>query len=158
VAAFYSFDTSSFLNGRRDILLREVFRSFWSNVEAMIAGGRIRAVDVVRDELVRRGEADVHAWAINEACLFVSLSDDVQLATKQVLRVHPKRVGVGVGGQRNGADPFVIGLANARTGIVVTGEIPSGRLETPRIPDVCEALGIPWRTLVGVARDEGWTF
>ena len=154
-AAFYSFDTSSFLNGRRDVLLPDVFRSFWANVEAMIRAGGIRAVDVVRDELARR-EDDVHAWAISQQGLFLPLSEEVQLATKEVLRRHPKLVGVG--GRRNGADPFVIGLAAARGGTVVTEETPSGRIEKPRIPDVCDALEIPWRTLVEVARDEGWTF
>src|SRR4051812_34190965 len=100
MAAFYSVDTSSFLNGRRDVLLPDVFRSFWGNVEAMIAAGGIRAVDVVRDELARR-EDDVHTWATNQAGLSVPLSEEVQLATKEVLPVHPKLVGVG--GRRNGA-------------------------------------------------------
>jgi hypothetical protein len=153
--AFYSFDTSSFLNGRRDLLLPDVFKTFWINVESMIAAGGIRAVDVVRDELARR-EDDVHTWAASQPGLFVPLTEDVQLATKEVLRLHPKLVGVG--GRRNGADPFVIGLARARGGAVVTEETPSGRLEKPRIPDVCDALRIPWLTLVGVASAEGWSF
>jgi len=52
--AFYSFDTSSLLNGRRDLLPPATFPSLWANIEAMIADGRIRCVDVVRDELSKR--------------------------------------------------------------------------------------------------------
>jgi hypothetical protein len=46
----------------------------------------------------------------------------------------------GNGGSRNLADPFVIGLAHARGGIVVTEESMSGSLARPRIPDVCAAM------------------
>lgn len=47
----YSFDTSVFINGRRDLLPPEVFPTLWANIEQMIVVGSIRAVDVVRDEL-----------------------------------------------------------------------------------------------------------
>jgi uncharacterized protein DUF4411 len=70
----YSFDTSSFLNGRRDLLPPEVFTTLWANVEAMITNGRVRSVDVVRDELGRRDDA-VADWAKGHRELFVSLVD-----------------------------------------------------------------------------------
>lgn len=107
----HSFDTSSLLNGRRDLLPPEVFHSLWSNIEAMIVAGEIRAVDVVRDELARREDDSVTQWARAQTGLFVALDADVQHATKQVLARHPKLMGKG--GGRNAADPFVIGLARA---------------------------------------------
>ena len=66
--AFYSFDTSSLLNGRRDLLPPATFPSLWANIEAMIADGHIRCVDVVRDELSKR-EDEVHQWAKAQAGL-----------------------------------------------------------------------------------------
>lgn len=36
----------------------------------------------------------------------------------------------------------MIGLARARSGIVVTQETRTNNLEKPRIPDVCEAMGV----------------
>lgn len=36
---FYSFDTSSIMNGRRDLLPPTVFRTLWSHIELMIAEG-----------------------------------------------------------------------------------------------------------------------
>ena len=47
-----------------------------------------------------------------------------------------------------------IALAQARALTVVTAE--KQKPSKPRIPDVCEAFGIPWITLVEVFRREGW--
>lgn len=151
----YSFDTSSFLNGRRDLLPPAVFRSLWVNVDVMIDEGQIRSVDVVRDELAKRDD-EVAEWAKSCDSLFVSLDLDIQRASRRVLQEHPRLMGRG--GGRNGADPFVIGLALARNATVVTEETLSGNLQRPRIPNVCEAMGIPWRNLVGFVSDQGWSW
>lgn len=141
----YSFDTSSLLNGRRDLLPPTVFASVWEDIESMIGDGAIRAVVEVRNELRKRDD-EVRAWAEGQDNLFLELETDIQRATSRVLATHPKLTGVG--GQRNQADPFVIGMALARGATVVTEERPTGRLEKPRIPDVCHAMGVPWLDLV----------
>lgn len=151
----YSFDTSSIMNGRRDLLPPGVFRTLWSNIEAMIAAQSIRAVDVVRDELGKRDD-DACTWAKRQAGLFVPLEADIQQATKTVLASHSKLMGKGSG--RNAADPFVIGLAIARSGVVVTEETPSGKLDKPRIPDVCKAMQVPCLKLIGFITQQGWSF
>ena len=153
--SFYFFDTSSVLNGRRDLLPPTTFPTLWLRLEALVELGQARAVDVVRDELSKR-EDESYQWARANTGFFVPLEEDVQLATAAVLRRHPKLPGKG--GGRNGADPFVIGLALAREGVVVTEETPSGRLERPRIPDVCRAVGVPWMNLIGFVQDQGWSF
>lgn len=153
--AFYSFDTSSLLNGRRDLLPPSVFRSVWENIETAIADGDIRCVDVVRDELSKRDD-EVLAWARSQSTLFIPLAPEIQRATSEVLRAHPKLMGQG--GGRNAADPFVIGLASARGGTVVTQETMSGNLEKPRIPDVCQALGVRYTSLVGFLSQQGYTY
>lgn len=152
---FYSFDTSSLLNGQRDLLPPEVFPSMWDNLQVLIGSGDVRCVDVVREELGRRDD-DVAAWARSQTGLFVPLEPDVQVATRNVLSAHPQLVGQG--GGRNAADPFVIGLAVARGGVVVTEETLRGRIDKPKIPDVCDALGVPWMNLVGFVRTQGWRF
>jgi len=152
---FYSFDTSSLLNGRRDLLPPITFPTLWSRIEAMIEAGDIRCVDVVREELARR-EDDVHQWARAQAGLFEPLGADIQSAVREVLASHPRLVGIGSG--RSGADPFVIAFAAARDGVVVTEETPSGNLSKPKIPDVCDAMGVRWLNLIGFIREQGWTF
>lgn len=62
------------------------------------------------------------------------------------------------GGRRSAADPFVIALAMVNNGTVVTQETATGHIEKPRIPDVCDALGVPWLTLMGFIEAQGWTF
>lgn len=152
---FYSFDTSSIMNGRRDLLPPTVFRTLWTNIEVMIGVGSIRAVDVVRDELGKRDD-DSSQWAKQQDGLFLALEADIQLATSSVLASHPRLMGVGKG--RNGADPFVIGLAIARSGVVVTEETATGNIDKPRIPDVCQALNVPCVSLIGFITQQGWSF
>jgi Domain of unknown function (DUF4411) len=151
----YSFDTSVMINGRRDLLPPDLFPTLWTKIEGMIAAGAIRAIDVVRDELGRKDDA-TKDWATSQVDLFLTLDHDIQVATREVLAEHPRLVGKG--GQRNLADSFVIGLARARSGIVVTQETRTNNLEKPRIPDVCGAMGVRCIDLVGFIRDQGWTF
>jgi Domain of unknown function (DUF4411) len=120
------------------------------------SAGDVRSIDVVRDELSKRDD-EVHAWARTQEALFLPLDEAVQRATREVLAAHPKLMGRG--GGRNAADPFVIGLALARGGVVVTEETMSGNLDNkPRIPDVCQALGVPWTNLVGFLQQQGYSY
>ncbi|MFE6620295.1 DUF4411 family protein [Streptomyces sp. NPDC057740] len=151
----YSFDTSSILNGRRDLMPPGIFPTLWSNIESMIAGGAIRSVDVVLEELSRRDD-DAHTWAKMQSDLFVPLHEGIQRSTSRILAAHPKLLGRG--GGRNGADPFVIGLALLSGGCVVTEETLSGRIDKPRIPDVCEAMNVPWVNLIGFIAQQQWSF
>ena len=55
-------------------------------------------------------------------------------------------------------DPFVIATAQIHTAIVVTGERPSGKLSKPKIPDVCQALGMRCIRILGLIQAEKWSF
>lgn len=149
---FYSFDTSAIINGRRDIFLPETFGAVWEGIEQMVALGQVRAVDEVKIELAKKSDESKN-WATRCKGLFVPLTGDIQIATSNILAMHPKLLGIG--GARNGADPFVIALALARNGAVVTQEEPRN-LNKPRIPDVCEAMNIPWMTLPQFVNAQGW--
>lgn len=151
----YSFDTSSLLNGQRDLLPPGTFPTVWQNIEAMIAAGSIRAIDLVRDELTARAD-DVNDWARRQSRLFVPLTEDVQLAVRDVLVEHQRIIGIGSG--RSGADPFVIALARTCGGTVVTEETPSRNLTKPKIPDVCQAMGVRQLNLLGFIQEQGWVF
>lgn len=153
---YYSFDTSSILNGRRDLFPPGTFPTLWTNIEEMISAGSIRCTDLVLDELgMREGDA-IHQWAKAQSGLFLPLTEDLQLAVKTVLAQHPRLIGVGSG--RSGADPFIIALAMVHNGTVVSEEIASGRIEKPKIPDVCDALGVPQVSLVRFLQEQEWVF
>lgn len=151
---FYSFDTSAIINGRRDLLIPPMWEPVWDEIANMAGTGQVAAVDEVRRELKKRSD-DAYAWARRCRGLFVPLDREVQLATRQVLAAHPRLMGIG-GGSRNSADPFVIGLALARGGTVVTQEEPRTLIK-PHIPDVCGALDIPCLTLPQFVAQRGWT-
>ena len=132
----------------------EGFAPIWEAIEDMIRAGQVRAVDEVKRELSRKSD-EANAWSKRCPGLFVPLSREIQLATREILAKHPRLLGQG-GGSRNGADPFVIALAHDRGGTVVTQETPRN-LNKPRIPDVCDDLDIPWMTLPEFVDDQGWS-
>lgn len=121
----------------------------------MVDAGDIRSVDLVRDELSARDD-EVHQWARDQTNLFVPLTRDVQLAVRDVLAEHQRMIGIGSG--RSGADPFVIALALAHNGVVVTEETLSRSLTKPKIPDVCDAMGVRRLTLLQFVLEQGWVF
>jgi hypothetical protein len=151
----YSFDTSAILNGRRDLFRPTVFQSLWCQIEDAIGDGQIRSVDEVRRELAKRDD-DAKRWADAQDGLFCPLSQPIQDAAKQILSLYPNLVQQG--GKRSGADPFVIALAMVNSGAVITEENATGNIARPRIPDVCDALGVPCVTLMGYIEAQGWTF
>ncbi|MTG89880.1 DUF4411 family protein [Cellulosimicrobium sp. BIT-GX5] len=155
MTGFYSFDTSTLLNGQRDLLPPTTFPAVWERIEQMIGAGRIRAIDLVREELAAR-EDEVHAWSRAQPDLFVELTHEVQLAVRSVLAQHQRLIGIGSG--RSGADPFVIALALVHDGVVVTEENPSRNLARPKIPDVCQAMGVRQLNLLGFIQEQGWVF
>lgn len=127
---FYSFDTSAILNGRRDIFLPATFAFVWEGLEQMAADGQVRAVDEVKRELSEKDD-DASRWAKRCKKLFIPLTHDIQRATTEILAQHPRLLGVGGSGSRNAADPFVIALAHARGGTVVTQGNTPQHLEAP---------------------------
>ena len=154
IEPFYSFDTSAFINGRRDLLRPPMFEPIWDAIAQMIARGCVLAVDEVKRELKRKDD-DVSSWAMSKRGLFVPLAHDIQQATKAVLAACP-RLMAQHGASRNSADPFVVGLALARDGIVVTQETPGKSDKRPRIPDACDAVGVKCMGLPEFVSEQGW--
>jgi hypothetical protein len=84
----------------------------------------------------------------------VDLDEAVQLEVKEILAKHPKLVMEKK--QRYAADPFVIALAKLNGLVVVTDEKPTGTLNRPNIPDVCDAYGVIWIPLLQLIKRENW--
>jgi len=152
---FFSFDSGAFINGRRDIFMLPTFAALWANIEVMIASGQVRAVDEVKREVTRHDD-ETAAWVRAQKGLFVPLTREVQEATSKVLAEHPKLISLG--SNKSSADPFVVALAIAHGGTVVTQETASNKLHKPRIPDVCMEMNVPWMTLPQFVASQGWSF
>jgi hypothetical protein len=71
---------------------------------------------------------------------------------RAILRDHPRLIRAG----RSGADPFVIGLARMNGATVVCEE--HRKPSAPKIPDVCDSLGIPCIPLLELVRREGLSY
>lgn len=151
---FYSLDSSALINGQRDLFRPTTFAPLWDAIARMIEAREILAVDEVKHE-IRRKDDEVAAWVRTQRGLFVPLEHDIQKATKEVLSACP-RLMAQHGASRNSADPFVVGLALARGGTVVTQESVANSARRPKIPDACIAVGVPWMTLPEFVDAQGW--
>jgi hypothetical protein len=151
---FFSFDTSAFINGQRDLFRPTTFGPLWDLIASLIDARQILAVDEVKRE-IRRKDDDVAKWVLSQRGLFVPLTHDIQKATRAVLAACP-RLMAQHGANRNSADPFVVGLALSRGGTVVTQETPANSARKPRIPDACIAVGVSWMTLPDFVDAQGW--
>lgn len=151
--SFYSFDTSSLLNGRRDLFRPTSFPGLWELIEES-TGSLILCVDEVRLELDRRDD-EISQWARAQSGLFIPLEEDIQASARVVLRECPRLIGAGRG--RSAADPWVIGLAHARGGIVVSEELPGSEIK-PKIPEACAAVEVRCISLADFIEEQGWVF
>jgi hypothetical protein len=155
VGTLYSVDTSTFLQSWRFAYKPKVFPALWRRFEAMIDEERMIASSEVLTELAKRDD-EVSKWAKRQGKLFVPIDAEVQLAVSEILKAHRRLVDTRRG--RSGADPFVIALAQVRGAVVVSEESASGSLEKPKIPDVCQALGIRCCRVYDLLEEEGFTF
>ena len=81
--------------------------------------------------------------------------EDIQRIVSDLLVKYPRLVDT----QRNRSqgDPFVIATAEALNAVVVTGE-KSGKPDSPKIPDVCNARKIRPISFLEMLRELEWKF
>lgn len=151
----YSIDTSAILDGMRRHYPPDTFPGLWDRVSELVAAGGIKACEMVQVELEKRDD-EALAWVKGHPDLISPLDEARQLVVRDILRQFPRLVDTRRG--RSGADPFVISVAVQYQCPVITGEVRTGNLESPRIPDVCDALGLEWISFLEFIRRQGWVF
>jgi Domain of unknown function (DUF4411) len=132
-----------------------VFQSLWHKIDDLITDQRMFATEEVQIEIKRKADHLVR-WCQERKAMFISIDEEIQPVVSEILATHGRLVKAL--SNRSAADPFVIALAKVRDAIVVTGERPSGSIDKPRIPDVCDAMGISCMSLVDMMEAEGWSF
>lgn len=151
----YVLDTSALIGAWQRKYPPEVFPSLWENLDQLGRDGGLFVPEEVLGEL-RRQDDDLHKWVSDRSDHFVVVADRaVYLAVRAILHDHPRLTMPGLG--RGRADPFVIAEAQARGCPVVTEE-RGGSAAKPRIPYVCQTLGVPSIEVLDVIRAEAWTF
>ena len=152
--SIYVVDTCSFTTLQRAYSI-DVFPSVWRKVEELILDGKIVSVDEVYHEICRQDD-DLSKWAKIQQGIFLPLSDEVQDQAKEIVNNYIKIVDFK--NNKSGADPFVIAQAVLLSGTVVTEEKHSGGQEKMKIPDVCDALKLPYMNFMNMMKAEGLRF
>ena len=152
----YSIDTSSLIHAWRRAYPPKRFPGLWAQLEALIAEGRLRASTEVLNELAKKDD-DICEWAKSHKDMFVELDEDTQAHLVDVMSNFPKLVDTGKG--KSGGDPFVIALAmSGDPPFTVVTQEQGGSADKPRIPYVCQQIGIPIIDLLSLIDAEDWSF
>lgn len=149
----FSLDTSGILDAWVRYYPRDVFPTIWSNMDSSAKNGDIFVIDEVLRELERKDD-DVYKWVKTRGHMIVLIDQDVQTQAAGIMKDFPRLIDTRR--NRSGCDPWVIALAVARQLTVVTGEKPSGNIQKPKIPDVCQHLNVPCIGIVDFFRAQGW--
>lgn len=150
----YVVDTCSFTTLQR-VYAIDVFPSVWTKVEELISGEQLVSVEEVYHEICRQDD-DLSKWAKTKEEIFLPLSDEIQDKAKEIVNTYIKIVDFK--NNKSGADPFVIAQAILLGGTVVTEEKRSGGPEKMKIPDVCDALKLPYMNFLNMMKTEGIRF
>lgn len=151
----FCLDTSAWLDGWVRDYPEEVFPSLWEKLAERIEGGQVRCSEEVYVELEKKDDG-IHDWLKKHKQAVVPINEEIQKIVTELLKEHPRLVDTFR--QRSQADPFVIATAEALGAVVVTGEKPRGKLDIPKIPDVCEQRRIPCISFLQMLRELGWKF
>ncbi len=152
----YSADTSALIDGLERYYPEDHFPALWEKMDELVSGGRLIISEEVWEEAQTK-DAVVKAWCEPRKDSIVVPTDTVVAQEVQRVLAGHERLVMNMKG-RNRADPFVIAVANLRGAVVVTGEGSDGTESRPKIPFVCQHLGIECVKFVDVIRLEGWTF
>ena len=152
--AKYVFDSNIFINLQRRQPL-DVFPSLWAKIGELMDDGTIISSQEVYDEIMIGGD-DLEKWAKARQKCFLPSNIPVQQDVRAILSTH--RGLIEGGKKKNSADPFVIALAKQQNCKVVTEEVPTHNMNSPKIPDVCAAYNIECIDFIAFAREEKFAF
>lgn len=153
----YSIDTSALMDGWCRFYRPKNFGFVWKHLELLIEEERLRASVEVLHEIAKKDD-ELYKWCKDQReAMFVEIDDACQFKLAHIMGTYPRLVDTVKG--RSGGDPFVIALAATTNPpmTVVTGEQP-GKKNSPKIPDVCLAEGIPCIGLADLIEREDWRF
>ncbi len=148
-------DTSAWLDGWVRDYPPDVFPSLWLKLAECVSAGTVKCSEEVYVELSKKDDG-IHEWMRNRKEIVVPIDENIQRIVSELLAAHPRLVDTHR--NRSQADPFVIATAEClEGGVVVTGE-KRGKLDSPKIPDVCQLRSIRSVSFLEMLRELGWRF
>lgn len=152
----YSLDTSALIDGLERYYPQDFFPALWERMDALVGQQRARMSEEVWEEIKTR-DAVVRAWCEpRKDALVFPTSVEVAREVQNILSSYPRLV-MNMK-NRNRADAFVIAVAKLESAIVVTGEGSDGTATRPKIPFICEQMGVPCIRFTEIVAREGWQF
>jgi hypothetical protein len=131
----------------------DVFPTIWSHMNSAATSGMIFVIDEVVKELERKDDG-IHQWVKKRPSMIVAIDADIQHCLSEIMTNYSRLVDSKK--NRSVGDPWVVALARSRSWTVVTAERPSGKLDKPKIPDVCTDLKIPCLSVIEFFREQKW--
>jgi hypothetical protein len=147
-------DTSGWLDGWHRYYPPDVFPSLWLKIEECVERGDMISSEEVYVELAKKDD-DLLDWMKKRKAMLIPAEERIQRRMLSILEAHPRLVDTLKG--RSQADPFVIATAIESQSVVVTGE-SFGNATRPRIPFVCEAMGVRCIGFLQMIRELKLTF
>lgn len=132
-------DTSAFINPWKGYYAPDLAPGYWRSLPEMLMRGSAVVSEEVREEIERTDDS-LWSWAQANISAWHPLTDEVQATVTEIMArwgrlVDSRKL-------RSRADPFVIATAKVVGATVVTSE-GRGTEDKPRIPYVCDQLGVP---------------
>lgn len=150
----YVFDSSAIIDAGERYYPIDVFPSFWNRMEGLVNAGSFLAPEFLIDELAKKDDS-WRDWVYHRRdAIIVPMDEKILEAVREIMADFPMLVDVDK--NRSGGDPFFIALAKVTGSVLVTGE--KSKPSRPRIPDVCEAMNIPYINVLSLIRAENWQF
>lgn len=154
-ARCYSLDTSALIDGIERFYPRRNFPRLWVNVDVLIGEGRLHISEEAWAEAIAV-DAPVREWCQEEGMgrerSVYATNGAIATTVGQIVADYPNWT---TQGGKNGADPFVIAVAEVESGIVISGETNGGPAK-PKIPYVCDQRKIPHGRFVDLITGEDW--
>ena len=145
----YCIDTNVFIDAGERYYPPDIVPGFWENFDALIGAGRMKAPEMLIEELERKDD-EWRQWVYERKENLIVPMDLSQIEAMQ--KVMATYTAQGIDANRITGDPFFIALALANDLTVVTNEKP--RRGGAKIPKICAALGVPSIGLLELMRRE----
>lgn len=153
----YCIDTSSLILARMQRYPYPAFRTLRENVEDLVRQERLIAPEDVFREL-RHHEDEVTVWATAHRHMFVPFEPRMADGLNRLAAAFPQlSSSIRAKGAASDTDQLVVCLAHAR-GCLLVSEEGTGSPNKPKVPELCEHLGVIRIRFLDIVLREGWTF
>jgi Domain of unknown function (DUF4411) len=158
----YFLDADVLIQAKNGAYGFDIVPGFWRWVETAHASGKVFVVRKVADE-VEAGDDELAEWMSNQPPSFKITTDAGDAGSLAALSAWAAASTTyrqaAISTFLAAGDYYLIAQAHARGYTVVTHEVPAPQSKTRiKIPDACNALGVPWKSLFQMLRTEGARF